>query len=297
MWKLKGRKSVYDFDGFITDYSWWQDTDTKNNVMIFGDSELYDPENSEPDYETEDEGEAYEWFNTYDIDPDPEDLEDLEESVPNIVLEASGEPKVINLRRYGFVPVPSEDFSDDGNRFKVYYYDPKHTGDRRIRLTKLTADGEAYISAGYRNPDTDKYTFFDDLNGVSYTAAVQGLDALVKKIADFVAKLDAGEMKAKDLTDDQIKEIKEKVSQMVALGDLKWNDALNKVTQKMGIDLEDVRTAQRDQLKKEIESAVRNSRKEDPVIVKALAKEFLKVTLKNLEGTSPSYVGKSWKRG
>lgn len=416
MWKLKGRKLVYDFDGFTTDYSWWQDTDTKNNVMIFGDSDLYDPENSEPDYETEDEKQAEEWFDTYDIDsqdldehfiddvvhrgenlyngasyrgarvpsaiagrineidiPDnmrlknydfsqvapgeyefeyttqePFSAEDadaffkefsemlkhrntkgikaiavtviardgkeygyalrdyrfdengnleLEESAPNIVLEASGEPKVINLRRYGFVPAPSEDFSDDGNRFKVYYYDPKHTGDRRIRLTKLTADGEAYISAEYRNPDTGKYTFFDDLNGVSYTAAVQGLDALVKKIADFVAKLDAGEMKAKDLTDDQIKEIKEKVSQMIALGDLKWDDALNKVTQKMGIDLKDVRTAQRDQLKKEIESAVRNSRKEDPIIVKALAKEFLKVALKNLEGTPSSYVGKSWKEG
>lgn len=47
----------------------------------------------------------------------------------------------INLAKYGFVRWPEEDFSDDGNRFTCYRVGKK------IRVSKLVADGEVYLSA------------------------------------------------------------------------------------------------------------------------------------------------------
>ena len=44
----------------------------------------------------------------------------------------------INLVKYGFVRCPEEDFSDDGSRFQAYKVG-------RVRVTKLVADGYAYI--------------------------------------------------------------------------------------------------------------------------------------------------------
>lgn len=61
-------KSVLDSDGFYTDYTLYQCEDSEGNityVCIFGDNELYTPDNSDPDFETEDEDEAYEWFESY----------------------------------------------------------------------------------------------------------------------------------------------------------------------------------------------------------------------------------------
>ena len=47
------------------------------------------------------------------------------------LLEADDESyagKTLNLRRNGFVKAPEENFSDDGNRFTGYYYDPEKNG-------------------------------------------------------------------------------------------------------------------------------------------------------------------------
>ena len=49
--------------------------------------------------------------------------------------------KKIMMNKYGFVRWPEEDFSDDGNRFTCY-----KVGDR-VRVSKLVADGYAYIDA------------------------------------------------------------------------------------------------------------------------------------------------------
>ena len=49
--------------------------------------------------------------------------------------------KRINMSKYGFIRWAEEDFSDDGNRFTCY-----RAGDR-VRVSKLVADGEAYIDA------------------------------------------------------------------------------------------------------------------------------------------------------
>lgn len=79
--------------------------------------------------------------------------------------------KRIMMTKYGFVRSPEDDFSDDGNRFQVY-----RVG--RVRVTKLVADGEAYICANGDLVDDGKlpykvystlphYNYLDCLNGVS----------------------------------------------------------------------------------------------------------------------------------
>lgn len=49
--------------------------------------------------------------------------------------------KRVNLVKYGFVRWPEEDFSDDGNRFQCY-----RVG-KAVRVSKLVAEGEVYLSA------------------------------------------------------------------------------------------------------------------------------------------------------
>lgn len=56
-------KMVQDADGFWTDYTLYTDGGERW-YCVFGDQDLYGPD-SEPDYETDDEYGAYEWFDCY----------------------------------------------------------------------------------------------------------------------------------------------------------------------------------------------------------------------------------------
>lgn len=58
-------KHVKDSDGFLTDYTWWYDAATDQHIFIFGDSEVYTPEDSSPDWETDSEDTAQEWWDNY----------------------------------------------------------------------------------------------------------------------------------------------------------------------------------------------------------------------------------------
>ena len=64
-WKKLITKPVNDSDGFTTDYSMWYNDGEKRWVFIFGDSDAYDPTNTDPDWETEDPEEARQWFLDY----------------------------------------------------------------------------------------------------------------------------------------------------------------------------------------------------------------------------------------
>lgn len=59
-WTELDHKSVPDSDGFDTDYTLY--TDGQKFVCIFGDKEIYLPDDGEFDYETENEEDAREWF-------------------------------------------------------------------------------------------------------------------------------------------------------------------------------------------------------------------------------------------
>lgn len=68
-------KNVTDSDGFLTDYTWWYDAATDQHLFIFGDSEMYTPEDSSPDWETDSEETAQEWWDNY-VSPYDDDLQE-----------------------------------------------------------------------------------------------------------------------------------------------------------------------------------------------------------------------------
>ena len=76
-------KSVYDSDGFLTDYTMYYDNDTERFIFIFGDKDIYSPYNTYPDYDCETETEANNWFDNYNGFED-----DLDECVKLTIREA-----------------------------------------------------------------------------------------------------------------------------------------------------------------------------------------------------------------
>ena len=71
MFTMIDRKEVLDFDGFWTEYSLY--TNGIWFVCVFGDSELYGPEEEDNwDFATESEEEAYEWFGEFDTEEVPD---------------------------------------------------------------------------------------------------------------------------------------------------------------------------------------------------------------------------------
>ena len=74
-------KSVPDFNGFYTDYTMYYDNEEDRFVFIFGDNDIYDPYNSEPDWECETEEEAEDWYNDYNGFED-----DLNENLNKLII-------------------------------------------------------------------------------------------------------------------------------------------------------------------------------------------------------------------
>lgn len=99
-WQEVASKTVEDSDGFLTDYVWYTDGD--RHVFVFGDSDIYRPEDGEFDWEidivkgkeAESDKEAQEWFDSYEGFADlnenthvkEEDKENLKESLLKIGL-------------------------------------------------------------------------------------------------------------------------------------------------------------------------------------------------------------------
>ena len=85
-WKEVKSKSVPDSDGFSTDYTMY--TDGEKFVFIFGDRDLYNPDNTDFDWEVDTKGEADEWFDNYEGFAEDEEDDDpnehfLDESASN----------------------------------------------------------------------------------------------------------------------------------------------------------------------------------------------------------------------
>lgn len=79
-WAFVKSKSVKDIDGFFTDYSMWREIEdgaaTDHFVFIFGDSDIYNPENSDFDWECDSTEEAEEWFDNYSGFEEDDEYED-----------------------------------------------------------------------------------------------------------------------------------------------------------------------------------------------------------------------------
>lgn len=59
-------KPVPDSDGFLTDYTMYRDLDDPEHyVFVFGDNEIYSPDDENWDYEAFSNEEATEWYNNY----------------------------------------------------------------------------------------------------------------------------------------------------------------------------------------------------------------------------------------
>lgn len=63
-WEFVKSKEIRDWDGWLTEYSWYRNSDGLN-VFVYGDSDVYRPEDGEWDWETESDAEAQEWFENY----------------------------------------------------------------------------------------------------------------------------------------------------------------------------------------------------------------------------------------
>lgn len=70
-------KSVSDADGFYTDYTWYRNVDTDEHVFVFGDTDIYKPEDGDFDHQCDSQEEAQEWFDSYN------GLDEVDESLIN----------------------------------------------------------------------------------------------------------------------------------------------------------------------------------------------------------------------
>ena len=70
-------KQVEDADGFMTDYTMYRDKETGEYVFVFGDKDMYTPEQGDFDWSCDTEQEAWEWYNDYHGFGEAEDEDDL----------------------------------------------------------------------------------------------------------------------------------------------------------------------------------------------------------------------------
>lgn len=116
--------------------------------------------------------------------------------------------KKIMMTKYGFVRCPEEDFSDDGNRFQAYKVG-------RVRVTKLIADGEAYIDGDIRDgklpyevySKLPHYPHLGKLNGISIaTLSDEDLQELYEDCQSYEAEYTDAENSIKYPSLDEIRE-------------------------------------------------------------------------------------------
>ena len=63
-WTFIKSKEVEDSDGFLTDYTWYENSDG-TQAMVFGDNDIYKPEDGYFDITFTDRKQAEDWFNSY----------------------------------------------------------------------------------------------------------------------------------------------------------------------------------------------------------------------------------------
>ena len=98
-YKFRSSKSVPDSDGFNTDYTWYEAEDG-THVFVFGDNDVYKPEDGYFDHTCDSEAEAQEWFDSYEGFAD-----DLDESKIELTADemkdkfGTDNPDIINTGR------------------------------------------------------------------------------------------------------------------------------------------------------------------------------------------------------
>ena len=182
-------KEVYDSDGWRTEYTMYYDEVEDRYVFVFGDSDLYDPNDGyeEFDWECDTEQEANEWFDNY------EGFEDLDEGLRKSTKLKEGLTSndtkhnwFLCSDRYETVEVLSEEQCNDLVIESVY---------------------SAYVNEGIIDEDDETYwdedkfykDFESDIIEAKYgvTGSAKGLktpdkDYIIIKDSNYVGKLPCG---------------------------------------------------------------------------------------------------------
>ena len=146
-YQLLKKKTVYDADGFTTDYTMYFDSVAEEYVMIFGDSDLYTPENSEADVTFDDKEEAYEWFNSYEGFTDEDFDECLHPQCESNIQSATP-------RRTIYDEVDIEEYDDEDPDFLDLYgahgeYEDDYSVQRKHPLKEDTVkQGSKWVNKG-----------------------------------------------------------------------------------------------------------------------------------------------------
>lgn len=105
-WKKVDSKEVKDSDGFMTEYTWYTNDAEDTHIFIFGDSDIYGPDDSYADAEFDSYDLAKEWFdNYYGFDHDEEDPDWIEFAEDRPAIEESA----VNETYYAVVEVDGEE--------------------------------------------------------------------------------------------------------------------------------------------------------------------------------------------
>ena len=158
-------KHVKDSDGFLTDYTWWYDAATDQHIFIFGDSEVYTPEDSSPDWETDSEDTAQEWWDNY-VGPYEDD--DLDEGFFN-KLDAI-ESKVLGRNGVDALDEMSEEQLDKEIRAAKSLI--KQAQDRNDEKSEKTFTD--WLNVLERTKDGESFAVINDENKANVLRQIEG---------------------------------------------------------------------------------------------------------------------------
>ena len=158
-------KHVKDSDGFLTDYTWWYDAATDQHIFIFGDSEVYTPEDSSPDWETDSEDTAQEWWDNY-VGPYEDD--DLDEGLFN-KLDAI-ESKVLGRNGVDALDEMSEEQLDKEIRAAKSLV--KQAQDRKNEKSEKTFTD--WLNVLERTKDGESFAVINDENKANVLRQIEG---------------------------------------------------------------------------------------------------------------------------
>ena len=158
-------KHVKDSDGFLTDYTWWYDAATDQHIFIFGDSEVYTPEDSSPDWKTASEDTAQEWWDNY-VGPYEDD--DLDEGLFN-KLDAI-ESKVLGRNGVDALDEMSEEQLDKEIRAAKSLV--KQAQDRNDEKSEKTFTD--WLNVLERTKDGESFAVINDENKANVLRQIEG---------------------------------------------------------------------------------------------------------------------------
>lgn len=108
-------KEVTDSDGFLTDYTMY--TNGETYICMFGDKDIYEPDEAYADYETENEQDAWDRFNSYVGLTEKEDEDDIygSEDLEKGVNSEDALWDVIDDEDFEFHGIQDVGYDDSGN--------------------------------------------------------------------------------------------------------------------------------------------------------------------------------------